>query len=312
MRLSTKVSFVLALSALTVPAARAGAHTWDVWEVFSNADGSVQFVELHEADGGPSEVGIGGHMITSNPSGKSYTIQHSLPTGSPTAFRSYLIATPGFAALPGAPVPDEVTAPGVVLVGLTDTSTAYVAFDTATWAAGLLPLDGVHSLQRPAKGAAPVVSDNSPTNYSTQTTGHIDASPGAALPGVPSLAASRLTADGSSISVSFDTATCSGSVDKQIIYGQRSGFPAIAGGTYTLLGGACSIGNVSPYTWNATPSDADGSGLIWFLVVNENNGNKEGPWGTYNGVSERAGPGTNGSSAVCGITDKIVSNTCGH
>jgi len=310
MRLATKVSCLLALSALAVPSARAGAHTWDVWEVFSNADGSVQFVELHEADGGPTEVGIGGHMISASPSGKSYTIQHSIIGG--TALRYYLIATPGFAALPGAPVPDEVTAPGVLLVGLSDTSVSYVGFDTATWGAGALPLDGIHSLQRPAKGATPVSSINSPTNYSTNVPGSVDASPGAGLAGVPGLQASRVTADGSSISVSFDNGACTGALDKQILYGQRSGLPAIAGGTYTLLGGACSIGTASPYVWNPTPTDSDGSGLIWFLVVNENNANNEGPWGTYDGVNERAGPGTNGSSGVCGINDKIVSNTCGH
>ncbi|MFP6607219.1 MAG: hypothetical protein VCC19_11635, partial [Myxococcota bacterium] len=39
--------------------ALAGIHTWDVNEVFSNADGTIQFVELWEAAGGAGEVNVG-------------------------------------------------------------------------------------------------------------------------------------------------------------------------------------------------------------------------------------------------------------
>ena len=55
-----------------------------------------------------------------------------------------------------------------------------------------------------------------------------------------------------------------------------------------------------------------GSGLIWFLVVGENNANKEGLWGTQTGNVERAGPGTNGASNVCSITTKDVGSSCGN
>jgi hypothetical protein len=39
------------LTLLAAQAALAGIHTWDVREVFSNADGSIQFVEFWEAGG---------------------------------------------------------------------------------------------------------------------------------------------------------------------------------------------------------------------------------------------------------------------
>ena len=35
----------------------AGGHTWRISEVFSNAAGNIQYVELGEAFGGPSEIG---------------------------------------------------------------------------------------------------------------------------------------------------------------------------------------------------------------------------------------------------------------
>jgi len=159
----------------------------------------------------------------------------------------------------------------------------------------------------------PLVSGtNSPQNFAGAT-GTIDASGGGSLPGVPDgvtgtpLKANKLAADGSSISVSWDAALCSDSNQHQILYGQRSGFPALAGGTYTLQGGTCSIGSASPYTWNATPSAVDGSGLTWFLVVTKDASGAEGPWGTYNGTTERTGPGTGGSSGVCSTTSKTVS-----
>jgi hypothetical protein len=112
--------------------------------------------------------------------------------------------------------------------------------------------------------------------------------------------------------VSFDTGTCSDGNDHQILYGQRSGFPAALGGQFTLLGGTCSIGTASPYAWSGTPSASDGSGLLWFVVVGENNVGKEGPWGRQTGGTERSGPGTNGSSNVCSITDKDTASTCGN
>jgi hypothetical protein len=120
-----------------------------------------------------------------------------------------------------------------------------------------------------------------------------------------------LTADGTSLSVSWDTAACTGEVDHQILFGNRSGLPAIAGGSYTLQGGQCNIGTASPYAWTA-PSASDGSGLLWFLVVAENNAGKEGSWGKWNAASERNGTGTNGSSGVCAITDRDLTNACGH
>ena len=76
MRLVSKIALVVSLSS-TAPAVLAGAHTWDVWEVFSNADGTVQFVEIRETGGGAFETGIGGHAMIAMPSESTATMKVS-------------------------------------------------------------------------------------------------------------------------------------------------------------------------------------------------------------------------------------------
>lgn len=295
------------LLSMTGPRVLAGEHTWDVWEVFSNADGSVQFIELRETQNGGTEFGVNGNIVRVLPSNKTFQIPGPALTGDTTA-KSFLMATAAFAALPGAPVPDR-TIPAGFIVQATDTSAAFEPWDTATWTAGTLPTNGILSLQRTAAGSALVSGANTPTNYAGDTA-TIDASGGGGptLPEEPGLTASRLIADGSSISVAWNAAACSGEVDHQILFGNRSGFPAIAGGTYTLEGGQCSIGTASPYTW-AAPVPTSGN-LLWFLVVAEDNAGKEGSWGRDKALSERNGSGTNGSSAVCAVTDKELTDAC--
>ena len=288
----------------------AGAHTWDVWEVFTNADGTIQFVELKDTSG-TNETGLGGHVMQASPSGHTYTLVGGIV--GPTTGKSYLLGTTAYAALPGAPAPDEILPDN--FLALTDTSCSYTPLDTASWAPGALPTDGIHSLSRLVTNGPMTNVTNSPKNYAGATA-TIDASGGAGngLPGVPegSLRVDKLVADGSQLSLTWDVALCSGELDHQILYGQKSDFPAIPGGNYALQGGQCNIGTGSPYTWTPTPSASDGSGLIWFLMVVENNANREGPWGKYNATAERNGPGTNGASNVCGVTDRDVSNVCGH
>jgi hypothetical protein len=315
MKTTTKLASAAGLSMLAVATALAGAHTWDVWEIFTNADGTIQFVELRESEGGAGETFLDGRPVTSSPSGGSYEIENNL-TGT-TSFRSLLLATAGFAALPGAPTPDE-TLPDNFLE-LTDTSVTYAPYNTASWPLGTLPSDGYYALTRLVKDGPLARRPNSPKNYATNTSGVVNLSGNLALPAVPEggvfgqpMRASRLTADGSVISISWDLAGCPGEVDHQIVYGQRSGFPTTPGGTFTPLGGVCNIGTASPFSWNPSAEPSDGSGLIWFLIVTEDNAGTEGPWGSYNGVTERSGPGAAGSSGVCLIASKDVSNLCGH
>jgi hypothetical protein len=170
------VGLALALAAalgLPPAPAHAGSHTWDVNEVFSDATGLVQFVELVEANGTPGETGVPGHSMTSN--AKSFTIVGA-PLAPPTSNRFYLIATAAFAALPGAPTPDAIIPPGVLpfFFSTSGDTVTYVPWDAFTF--GSVPTDGTTSLN-----ADLTTGLNSPTNYAG-VSGSVDASPPAAVP----------------------------------------------------------------------------------------------------------------------------------
>jgi hypothetical protein len=295
----------------------AGSHTWVVWSVFSNAAGNIQYITVKEAFGGTAEGGLSAHTIQVNPSGGSHGM-HNV-TGN-TANTYYLLGTQDYADLPGTPAPDEIIAPNFINT-LTDNDVLYVGgqtFSHGSWTAGTLPTNGLDMLERatamnPALGTAPNVA----FNYAG-VSGCVDLTGTAApLPGVPdgtngsSMKVGKLAPNGTSLSVTWDTATCTDTNDHQIVYGQKSGFPAKPGGLYTVQGGACGIGSASPYTWTPTPSAIDGSGLTWFLVVTTDGAGTEGPWGTFNGVDDRNGTGGRCSSGVCAATTKSLAGSCG-
>jgi hypothetical protein len=95
---------------LAAPAAWATFHTYQIDELFSNADGTVQFIVLHEVFGANGQNFLGGHTLTSTSGGAmtTYVFPNDLPGGvsdgygmslAPTAFTRVLIATQSFAAL---------------------------------------------------------------------------------------------------------------------------------------------------------------------------------------------------------------------
>lgn len=144
--------------------ALAGGHTWAVNELFSNADGTIQFVELKETQNGGGETGTAGHNVTSNT--RSFTIEHNrIP---PTNLKHILLATPAFVGLPGAPTPDYVIPAGSVpFFDRTGAETIrYIPYCTFNLSAGTLPIDGVNSLTITTHEAhAFAIGTNSPTNY---------------------------------------------------------------------------------------------------------------------------------------------------
>jgi len=150
--------------------AQANHHTFDVGELFSNADGTIQFVELFEANGTNGQNVFGGRAIDAN-SG-AVVFPSNLPS-STTANKRVLIGTAGFAATPGAPAPDYVLPDNFLSVGpdqvrFCSSGTCTTVWDTLAYAT--LPTDGVTSL---VVGGSTGV--NSPTNFSGQS-GSIDVS----------------------------------------------------------------------------------------------------------------------------------------
>ena len=144
----------LSFCLLTPMAARAEFHTFQIDQLFSNADGTIQFVVLHEAFGMNGENLLGGHALTSSNGmvTNTFVFPNNLPGGScgyygcnpsQTANKRVLIATQGFAAL-GQLSPDFVVPNG--FLPLTNGTVNYAGVDQVTYAA--LPTDGVSAIDR--------------------------------------------------------------------------------------------------------------------------------------------------------------------
>lgn len=104
-----------AIVGLSSAPAGASYHAFQIEQIYSNADGSVQFVVLHESEGLDGENLLGGHTLTASHAGtsKTYRFDHDLGGASvlyggvATANKRVLIGTQSFAAL-GLVTPDYV------------------------------------------------------------------------------------------------------------------------------------------------------------------------------------------------------------
>jgi hypothetical protein len=144
----------------------AAFHFWDIKEVFSNQDGTVQFIELFTTAG--SERFLNNHVITATSDGNvvNFTLDHDL-VGS-TANKHFLIATAGFAALTGGVAPDFTPLPANFFnPNAASIKIDFVDADSITFAGSALPKDGVNSLtdQSPSGVQNLVAGVNSPTNF---------------------------------------------------------------------------------------------------------------------------------------------------
>lgn len=141
--------------------ASAKNHLWKFTEVFSNADGTIQFIEMQECCGSNVEVQMASADLVSN--GHVYHFPNNLV--GPTAHTWILIATAGFAALPGAPTPDFII-PNGFFDPDGDTLRYRLGTDIVTIDPGELPSDGVHGLERVGfTGSNFVAAVNSPINF---------------------------------------------------------------------------------------------------------------------------------------------------
>lgn len=134
-------------------------HLYQINELYSNADGSVQFIELAV---GPSngENFLAGHSITVSQGGTSHSF--TFPTDLPsqlTANTKVLIATQGFADL-GIVSPDYIIPANFLFTG--GGTVNYAGVDAVNYPQ--LPTDGVTSLNR---GVGAAIS--SPTDFAGAT-----------------------------------------------------------------------------------------------------------------------------------------------
>jgi hypothetical protein len=155
--MTTRARLLLgAAVAFIASTAMASFHTFGISEIYSNADGTIQYVELKEDGGFAGQQFLAGHALTSTHAGitKTFTFPANLPSAG-TAGKRALIATQGFAAL-GLVTPDYVVPNGFLA---TDGATVdYAGVSQMTYAT--LPTDGVSAI-----GPLGTVT-NAPVNFS--------------------------------------------------------------------------------------------------------------------------------------------------
>jgi hypothetical protein len=168
-------AFLAAVVLLAPPPLQALSHLWKIHEVFSSADGKVQFIELKECCGSTEERYLDGLEFTCETTGKVFTFSRDL-TGS-TSQRFLLLGTADFAALPGAPAPDFIIPEVFFAIGGDKLWYSEERnYDSFTFGPDKLPVDGIHSIQvTDAARDLFTTGPNSPTNYAGQT-GAVDVS----------------------------------------------------------------------------------------------------------------------------------------
>ena len=154
-----RIAAALLVLGLALPC-QAKNHLWKFTEFFSNADGTIQFIEMQECCGSDVEVQMSATSMVSN--AHTYPFPNNLP--GPTAHRWIIIATQGFAALPGAPTPDYIM-PNHFFDPNGDTLRYRGTTDLVTLQPGALPLDGVSSLDRNLTTGQLTVIVNNPINF---------------------------------------------------------------------------------------------------------------------------------------------------
>jgi hypothetical protein len=151
-----------------VPTARAEFHLWKLQEIFTNQDGTVQFIEL--VTSGSFEFFVSDHSITATSDGvpRTFTLNHDLGGAPSTSGRTFLIATSSFSGLPGAVTPDYGTLPtNFFNPNAASITINFSGVDSLTFAGSALPKDGVNSLRDATPAGAPNLGAalNSPRNF---------------------------------------------------------------------------------------------------------------------------------------------------
>jgi hypothetical protein len=140
--------------ALVATAALAEFHTFQIEQIFSNADGSFQYIVLRESQGLNGESLWSGHTFTAtsahNGTSKTLVFRSDLPGGNGylgipagTANKKVLIASQGFAAL-NLITPDYIMPNGFIATN--GATLDYAGVDQVTFSS--LPTDGAHALDR--------------------------------------------------------------------------------------------------------------------------------------------------------------------
>lgn len=180
----TGIQGSLLLTLLVALPAQAGHHQWFISEVFSNADGTVQFVELKgTAD---NEQFINGFSVATLAPGGSVPTSAAIGPNLPTNLTNgayLLLGTSGYATLAttqGAPAPDRTLPNNFLEITGDRVRYASIAATDRVYTSGQLPTNGILSLDYEV--GSPGTTANTPRNWAGAS-GSINAAP----PPVPSL-----------------------------------------------------------------------------------------------------------------------------
>lgn len=149
---------------MAVQSAYGSFHTWDINEIYSNADGSVQYIELREAAGLNNQHLLPGHAITSTGPGgtKTFNFPTNLPS-SATANKFLIIGTSNLVSIPGGLKPDYVFTNAGPFLSLVGGSINFAGQDSVNYTNP--PVDGKGAMIR--SGANMIsVATNGPVNFS--------------------------------------------------------------------------------------------------------------------------------------------------
>ncbi len=222
-------------------------HLWRINEVYSNADGTVQFIELTTTFGSQELLSLTSITSTQGAATNSFSFPSNLPsTLGGTANKKFLIGTQGFAAL-GVVTPDYIVPNGFIFTS--NVTINLMGAQIITFPS--IPTDGMLSIN-----GSNATAINSPTNFAGQSGMVVISNPtppspptiGTATPGnaQATIAFTPGTA-GSSPTTGF-TATCTGG---------PAPISAMGGATSTSI--IVPLTNGTLYSCSVTASNANGT-----------------------------------------------------
>ena len=155
-RLFFALFFAIVLLPTVAPAA---FHLWSIRELYTNLDGSVQFIELFTGSSGQQFTNSQVIQVTEQATGMTHTFMFPSDTQSPTNNHAILIATSNLQSF-GGPAPDFSVLPAGFL--FSDASTIeFLGTNQGPISYPGLPTDGTHSLVVPGF----TTQINSPQNF---------------------------------------------------------------------------------------------------------------------------------------------------
>jgi hypothetical protein len=169
--------FTWVVALLLGQSAYASFHLWRIAEIYSNANGTVQYIELATSVAGQQFVS--GHQVSTSQNGTthSFILPDDLPGNSIN--HKFLIGTQSFASL-GIVTPDYVVPDGFLFQP--NGSVNFSGVDIMTYSA--LPTNGVNALDRAGN-----IVVNAPTNFqgATGTVGAPQVPPQCTLTAIPAV-----------------------------------------------------------------------------------------------------------------------------